>query len=338
MRHGLLLALVGTLGLVAACNTGGVSSGGATGETPTPDETPTETATATPTPSNNHEIRFVALGDTGNGYDDQYGVASAMSQKCAADGCDFGLLLGDNFYNSGVTSPTDPQFVDKFEQPYGGLPFPFYISLGNHDYGGDGAGYEFDRGAHQVAYSQTHPQFILPAEYYSFKETPATFLALGTNLIFWDNADAMNVQGEFFSNVLDGSQEPWRIAFGHHPYLSNGKHGNAGTYDGVPEWIPIAHGKNVKEFFEATLCGRIDLYIAGHDHSRQILPGNDTCPGTFVVSGAGAKTTEILGSNPNHWQADTKGFTYFIVTDETITIQMIDEAGTLNFEHVITHP
>lgn len=333
------LGLVGFVGMVATgCNSGGVSAG-ATEGTPTPEASPTETPSVTPTPPpTGSTIRFVALGDTGTGYDNQYPVASAIAQKCAEDGCDFGVLLGDNFYNSGVTSPTDPQFVDKFEQPYGGLPFPFYVTLGNHDYGGDGAGYEFDRGAHQVAYAQTHPQFVLPAEYYSFKEEPATFLALGTNLVFWDHDDAMDVQGEYVSTVLDGSQEPWRIVVGHHPYLSNGKHGNAGSYDGVPDWVPIAHGKNVKDFFETSLCGRIDLYISGHDHSRQILPGNASCDATFVVTGAGAKTTELLGSNPSVWQADTLGFTYFVVTDESITIEMIDAAGNLEYTHTITHP
>lgn len=332
------------LGFVAvspvACNDGSVNSGATGEETPTETQTPGETETpgATPTPVVDlHEFRFVALGDTGNGYDDQYPVASAMAQKCSQDGCDFGMLLGDNFYNSGVSSATDPQFYGKFEQPYGGLPFPFFIALGNHDYGGDGAGYEFDKGLYQVQYAQTHPQFVLPAEYYSFKEAAASFLGLGTNLIFWDNANAMDVQGDFFSTVLDGSEEPWKIAFGHHPYLSNGKHGNAGSYDGVPSWVPIAHGKNVKDFFETNLCGRIDLYLSGHDHSRQILPGNASCDATFVVTGAGAKTTEIIGSGPSLFQKDTLGFTYFIVNDEKIVIQMIDAAGTLEFEHTIVH-
>jgi hypothetical protein len=68
MKHGLLLGLVGWCVLAASCNSGGVSAG-ATEETPTPEESPTgtETPSATPTPSNTHEIRFVALGDTGTG-------------------------------------------------------------------------------------------------------------------------------------------------------------------------------------------------------------------------------------------------------------------------------
>ena len=54
-------------------------------------------------------------------------------------------LLGDNIYDSGVTSVTDPQWQTKFEIPYMGVNLPFYVVLGNHDYGGNGAGTEFDK-------------------------------------------------------------------------------------------------------------------------------------------------------------------------------------------------
>lgn len=333
-RAAALFAMLTFVGLVAAsCNSGNTTSAATGEETPDPTSTPEETPdpTATPTPVSN-VLRFVAFGDTGSGNEDQYTVAAAINAKCQADGCDFGMLLGDNFYNTGVESPDDPQFVTKFEQPYGGLGFPIYVTLGNHDYGGDGAGWDFTKGANQVAYAQTHPMFVLPAEYYAFDEGPAAFLALGTNLIMWNQAN--DEQAAYFHTFLAGSQAPWKIAFGHHPYLSNGKHGNAGDYDGVG-WIPIAGGDYVKDWFEDNLCGKIDLYISGHDHSRQILPGNDACDATFVVSGAGAKTTELPGSNPSVFQKDTIGFAYVIVSDEKIVIEMLDGAGQVEFTHEI---
>ena len=316
----------------AACNSPSTTGSATTDETPDPTETPEETPnpTATPTPAPASVIRFVAFGDTGSGSEGQYSVASAINAKCQADGCDFGMILGDNFYNTGVESPTDPQFATKFEQPYGGLGFPIYVVLGNHDYGGDGAGWEFGKGANQVAYAQTHPMFVLPAEYYAFDEGDATFLALGTNLIMWDQNN--DEQAQYMNTVLAGSNRPWKIGFGHHPYLSNGKHGNAGEYDGVP-WAPIANGAKVKEFFDDHLCDQLDLYLSGHDHSRQILPGTTSCPMTFVVSGAGAKTTDILGSNPNAFQKDTLGFAYIVVSEEKIVIEMLDGAGVLEYTH-----
>jgi len=89
-------------------------------------------------------IRFAAMGDTGKGNTGQKDVASAIARKCAASGCDFVQLLGDNIYDSGVTSVTDPQWQTKFEQPYADIDLPFYAALGNHDNGGSLLGFEID--------------------------------------------------------------------------------------------------------------------------------------------------------------------------------------------------
>ncbi len=67
-----------------------------------------------------------------------------MAKKCATDGCDFVQLLGDNIYDSGVGSTSDALWQSNFELPYAELDLPFWVVLGNHDYGGDGAGTEGD--------------------------------------------------------------------------------------------------------------------------------------------------------------------------------------------------
>jgi tartrate-resistant acid phosphatase type 5 len=41
----------------------------------------------------------------------------------------------DNFYDEGVDSLDDEQFQTKFELPYADIDFPFWVVLGNHDYG-----------------------------------------------------------------------------------------------------------------------------------------------------------------------------------------------------------
>jgi acid phosphatase len=64
-------------------------------------------------------------------------VATAFAAQ--ASGADFILALGDNFYENGVNSTTDPQWektwranwVDPFPQMAG---VPWYPVLGNHDY------------------------------------------------------------------------------------------------------------------------------------------------------------------------------------------------------------
>jgi len=81
------------------------------------------------------------------------------------------------------------------------------------------------------------------------------------------------------------------------------------------------------------VCGQFDLYICGHDHSRQDLVA--TCGTEFVVSGAGAKTTELEGSNPNHWQSDQEGFLIVDATPMALTIQFYDQNGTLEHTRII---
>ncbi len=97
-------------------------------------------------------VSFIAFGDAGDGGAAQYAVGRAVAEVCAVRGCDFALMLGDNFYPDGVTSADDPQFISKFERPYAALTVPVYVALGNQDNGARAS--ENRRGDFQVAYAQ----------------------------------------------------------------------------------------------------------------------------------------------------------------------------------------
>lgn len=276
-------------------------------------------------------LRFVAVGDTGTGTADQAKVAAAIKSKCDTAGCDFVQLLGDNFYESGVSSATDPQFATKFEQPYAAINVPFWVVLGNHDYGGSGTGNEFSKPDFQLAYAASSAKYKLPARHWHRIDGEVEFFALDTNEQMYDRAATQK------SNVtqwISSSTSKWKIALGHHPYLSNGPHGNAGSYDGVP-LIPIANGANVKKFMDDVVCGKVDVYFSGHDHNRQYLQGK--CGGTteLVVSGAGAKVTSLSGSNAVHFQAATLGFVYVTVDASTLTAEFIDANGRSEYTRTI---
>jgi len=60
------------------------------------------TAALTVDPDGGQVVRFVALGDTGKGNPSQYQVGAAIGAHCAKLGCDFVVLLGDNFYQNGA--------------------------------------------------------------------------------------------------------------------------------------------------------------------------------------------------------------------------------------------
>jgi tartrate-resistant acid phosphatase type 5 len=276
-------------------------------------------------------VRFVALGDTGKAGAGQKQVAEAMRKKCAESGCDFVILLGDNFYNDGVVSVTDPQWRTKFEDIYRDLDIPFYAVLGNHDYGGDGAGYEARRAEVQVAYTRRSTRWKMPAKHYHFTAGNAEFFALDTTEQMYTAAGA---QKKAVAGWLEQSLATWKIALGHHPILSNGPHGNAGAYEGIP-FLPIVSGGGIKDFMEEVICGKVDLYLCGHDHSRQYLA--DTCKGTeLVVSGAGAKTTKLHRKNPHRFQSLGVGFLYVRIEGNTLTAEFVNGTGTVDFSRVLT--
>jgi hypothetical protein len=89
------------------------------------------------------ELNFFVFGCGGDGSENQKTVAGLM-EKVAALGPDalpdFFILLGDNFYNNGVDSPTDYRFKLNFYHPYHNADLkticgiPYFIIMGNHDY------------------------------------------------------------------------------------------------------------------------------------------------------------------------------------------------------------
>ena len=139
-------------------------------------------------------VRFVAFGDTGEGSEAQHMVANAAELVCARQGCDFAMLLGDNFYDVGVTAVDDPQFASKFEEVYDGLDMPFYVILGNHDYGSLAS--DWDRGQYQIDYGLVNPKWVMPHFWYTFSSESGDtqFFALDTQRMMFDyQTDAQEI-------------------------------------------------------------------------------------------------------------------------------------------------
>ena len=344
----------------AAGGTSGTSSAGTADDSgsataPTASATATETGTASGSPTSNAdatattapadtstggsdtgtsvgrgEVRFVAMGDAGEGNEGQFAVAAAIGTVCEERGCDFALYLGDNFYDVGVASDMDKQFQSKFEVPYAALDFPFYVTLGNHDYGT--LGNEWAKSEYYIAYTEQSEKWTLPAEYYSFQEENVHFVSLDTNQVFW-GVD-IDAQSQFLQQDLAGLTDTWIIMFGHHPYISNGPHGNAGNYEGL---FGLIGGEDVQEFMESEVCGKAHVYICGHDHSKQWH--EPQCGTEFIVSGGGAKLTDFehRNDNPTIWEDDqTEGFLWVEIIDNSFTGVFYDRDGNEQYERTIT--
>lgn len=310
------------------------------GDTDTDDTDTDDTDTGdTDEPDAPPALRLIAMGDGGEGNDAQYAVARAVKTVCDRDGCDAVLYLGDNFYDDGVDSLDDPQWQTKFELPYADLDLPFLAALGNHDNGGfGGAGFEFWRGDLQVEYANSgkSDKFTMPDRTYvkRFEGKPGMLIALDTNSMMFD-VD-LDEQAGFVRGALAAARDEVTIAFGHHPYISNGKHGNAGRYEGIP-YIPIVSGEDVKDFFDDEVCGKVDVYICGHDHNMQWLGPADRCATEFLVSGAAAKTTELEGrGNDVFYETDaTEGFMWLELVGRTLTGRVYDRDANLLYEQTV---
>lgn len=282
-------------------------------------------------------VRFIALGDAGEGNDDQYAVGAAIAAVCALEGCDFAVYLGDNFYDDGVHAVDDAQFQSKFELPYAALDFPFYVVLGNHDFGEIPV--QFWRTDFQVDYTAMSDKWTMPSHHYAFEAGNAAFFALDTNAIML-SLDQGAQKRWIRRQLVTHASKTWRLAFGHHPWKSNGEHGNAGNYEGAFfDVTGVVRGAEVLSYFDRELCGEIDLYLSGHDHNRQWIAAGARCGVDLIVSGAGSKTTGFVhrDTNPTLWEDDgTEGFAWIELDGNTATIRFYDKTGHLDHEGVIT--
>ena len=289
-------------------------------------------------------VQFVAFGDSGSGSPAQLAVGRAMVEVCAARGCDFAVMLGDNFYPSGVSSADDPQFFSKFEQPYQALKIPFFVALGNHDNGG--AGDQNQLGDHEVEYAhkadRPSQKWHMPARYYRFtaplgSDAPlAEFFALDSTPVApfrEDSREAWKPQtygaAEFawLHDALADSRARWKIVFAHHPYISNGGHGSAGRYLSLTRTAAsdFADGALWKHLLEENVCAAgVDLMLQGHDHDLEWLKPTPACGKTqFITSGAGgAELTPFFGfREPTFWQREGRyGFFWISIRESQMTV------------------
>lgn len=247
-------------------------------------------------------VRFVSFGDFGTGSQTQYRVAQAIAKKCQQAGCDFAITLGDNIYNDGVKSVDDPQFQSKFEKPFAPLDFRFYMVLGNHDYRGSVQA--------QVAYTQRSSKWYLPSRYYDFEVGPVHFMALDTNLP--DKA-----QRDWVLSRLKAVKAPWRIVYGHHPRFSNSVYKNTQS----------AELKSLLDSF----CGQAQLYLAGHEHDKQVLKPN--CGILHVIAGTGAGQ-RTPGKGPNTlFSGNSLGFSWIEVTPQHLRLEVLNTQGQIEYQY-----
>ncbi|MFT5413072.1 MAG: tartrate-resistant acid phosphatase type 5 [Verrucomicrobiales bacterium] len=269
-------------------------------------------------------LNFMVVGDTGTGASLQRDVADAMAIVAKERRSDFVLMLGDNFYNSGVKSVSDPQWQSKFEQIYRSRlrKIPFYACLGNHDHRGNVEA--------QIDYSKQSERWRMPARYYTFTQ-PITggddmlieFFVIDSDPITRELPESQ-AQLVWLENALESSTARWKVVAGHHPLRSGGR--------------PSTATKPVREaLLPIFQRAPVDLYLSGHDHYLEFGTADHGI--NYGLSGAGSKLQRRVVRH-SYAEAATKqlGFLLVEVGVDELRLRMIGLGGELPDQKVIKKP
>jgi 3',5'-cyclic AMP phosphodiesterase CpdA len=260
-------------------------------------------------------LRFVTLGDSGNGSQAQADVAAFFGALAP----DLVLHTGDAVYEFGAPSELDRGYF----LPYRDLidDIPFYVALGNHDTYWDGG-----RSLLGSLYLPVNDADFTE-RFYSFDVGEAHFVALDTN----GDIAPPSVQLDWLAADLAAHADArWRFVFFHHPPYSSGR----------PEFDPDLRASLVPLLEQYG----VDLVFSGHDHiyHRSYPMTDDTVvdaaedpdyvdPGgpVYIVSGGGGKS--LHSSAPQPFTAFTEVTFHFVVVDvsgPSLTLRGIRQDGT----------
>jgi len=261
------------------------------------------------------DATFLVIGDWGMGTDEQRKVAAQMAKTAEAIGARFVISTGDNFYPDGVKSVEDERWKTHFENVYAApaLMIPWYIAVGNHDHRGNVNA--------QVEYTKRSSRWRLPATYYKHTETLADgsladFFFLDSQVITeghgrFGGRSAADAQLFWLERELAASTARWKIAIGHHPVFSGGKHGNTEALVVLLKPLLERYG--------------VQAYVNGHDHDLQHLVVGKV---HYLTSGAGAKprpTKPVEGTR--FAMGERLGFMTGRVAPNVMDIEFIDAEG-----------
>ncbi|HEX8522297.1 MAG TPA: metallophosphoesterase [Tepidisphaeraceae bacterium] len=287
---------------------------------------PAQTAPAQTAPPDHQAISLLGMGDWGTNGIQQKKVAQNMADYVRSSGRTYAgmLLLGDNCYIK-LTGPADALWNEMFEQMYDRsvLSFPFYAALGNHDYSNNAAQFELD-------YAKKNPtsRWKMPAKYYRLDlpvEKPiVTVLMLDSCRDLMTPAEWQAETKWIETELAKPRTTRWLVAAGHHPFFSNGDHGDNGVL--ASTWGPMFKKAN------------LDFYICGHDHDVQHLEvaGWET---SFVLAGGGGAKTRPMRVDNNRrgpFSRSVTGFADIQFNGESAKCRLVSGEGKVIHEFART--
>ena len=255
-------------------------------------------------PNKDSSVRFLVIGDTGTGTDQQLELSRIMQRYRQAFPYEFVLMLGDNMYGSEKAVDYKQKFEDIY-RPLLDQKVKFYAALGNHDESNQRF-YEFFNMEGQ--------------EYYRFTKGNTSFYALNSNYMDKKQVDWLNEK-------LATDTATWKVTFFHHPpYSSGGKHGSDTKLRQIIEPIFLKHG--------------VDVVFAGHEHFyERIKPQKGIY---YFISGSGGKLRkgDVKDGSPLTDKAYDGDMSFMLVeiNDQQMHFQVISRTGEVVDAGVISNP
>ncbi len=269
-------------------------------------------------------LEFLVVGDWGrNGTNHQREVAAQMAHAAQSRGSRCVISVGDNFYEDGVESVSDPQWRSSFEEIYSAasLQVPWYVALGNHDYRGVPQA--------QIDYARTSSRWRMPNRYYKVAGTDIgaphlDLFVIDTSPLVHQYRDkvhsaiAQNVASQdvtaqlrWLDEQLGQSAAPWKLVIGHHTLYSGGS-GHGDTPETKQSLLPLLQKH------------RVQAYINGHDHDLQHIrrAGID-----YLCCGAGSEVRPVQDIEGTLFCAAQSGFAALRSEPDALTVEFRDFTG-----------
>jgi hypothetical protein len=247
-------------------------------------------------PGREGSLKFLVIGDFGNGSREQLQLAEQMVKSREKFPFDVAITVGDNIYGSNNAQ----SLKQRFEIPYKPLldaGVKFYASLGNHD----------DRELQRF-----YTPFNMGGEFYYSWKAPhedVRFFAL-------ESGYPVVEQIGWLEREMQNAGEKWKIPYFHHPLYSSGeRHGSRSDLQKIIEPIFIKND--------------VTVVFTGHDHIyERTKPQNGIVH--FVVGSSGqlrrGNIDERSGITAKGYDAD-RAFLLVEISGDELFFNAISRTG-----------
>ena len=262
-------------------------------------------------------LSFLAFGDSGSGSEEQLELAARME----AFNPDFVVHMGD-LVETGLDASADDQYFIPYKKMI--AKYPFFMALGNHDYGRE---YNKDESRRFLRENyipfHTMPYTGFPPYYYFFDDGNARFFVLDTNFFYgakWAQPlGTDSKQYKWLERFLARTDKAWKFVVMHEPLNSTGARGGIEAQKAVLEPLLEKYG--------------VDMVFQGHDHdyerTKPLKGGavNDQEGIVYVTLGGGGSPLYFQRSNED-WSEKflpVYHFAYFEINGPSLKMTVYDK-------------